>query len=212
MNLALRPRLIELLIADDAAAWRGLGFRVDDDDNLDLGGVRLRFLADGDERDGRAGVVGWSFTGLEVEGEIDGLPTPTPSLRLPPPFQTHPNGVTGLDQLVVFTGDFKRTTAALAASQIELKRKTETAYGQTGFSRIGPAILELVERPAAEEGQARFWGLAVVVISLEELAERLGDKLGPIRPALQPGRRIAVLDGAAAGIKTTLAFLSPEPR
>jgi hypothetical protein len=79
-----------------------------------------------------------------------------------------------------------------------------------GFRRLGPAVLEVVERDDLGSDVARFWGLATVVISIEELAERLGDRLGPIKDAVQPGRRIASLR-ADAGISVPLAFMSPEP-
>jgi hypothetical protein len=205
MTVARKPELIELLIADDPNAWRALGFTVDAKNNLDLGGVRLRFV------EGDAGVVGWSFDLTANDGDIDGLHTPLPSIRLPPPFLTHPNGATGLDQVIVFTGDFERTAAALDEAGLALKRTQETSYGHTGFRRIGRSILELVGRPPEEGGEARFWGIAVVVISLETLHEQLRDKLGATRPAIQPGRSIAILDPAVSGIKTPIAFMSPEP-
>ena len=81
---------------------------------------------------------------------------------------------------------------------------------ERGFRRLGPAILEVVQRDDLEGDEARFWGLAVVVISLEQLAERLGERLGPIKQATQPGRRIAMLS-RGAGISVPLAFMSPEP-
>jgi hypothetical protein len=205
MNVPRKPELIELLIADDVDAWRAIGFTIDEHDNLDLGGVRLRFVP------GNEGIVGWSFDITAQNGEIDGLHTPVPSIRLPPPFYTHTNGATGLDQVVLFTGDFDRTSKALDEAGLPLKRTQETIYGHTGFSRIGPTILELVGRPADEGEESRFWGIAVVVISLETLSESLGNRLGPVRPAVQQGREIAILDREAAGLKTSIAFMSPEP-
>jgi hypothetical protein len=50
----------------------------------------------------------------------------------------------------------------------------------------------------------------VVVISVDDIAERLGDRLGPIKQATQEGRRIATLR-ADAGVTVPLAFMSPEP-
>jgi hypothetical protein len=77
-----------------------------------------------------------------------------------------------------------------------------------GFRRIGPAILELVEAPGQPLG---FWGLVVTVNDLDALADRLGEHLGPIKPAVQPGRRIATVR-PSAGLTTNLAFMDPEPR
>jgi sensor domain CHASE-containing protein len=79
------------------------------------------------------------------------------------------------------------------------------------FRRLGPAILELVEAIDAPAGPARFWGLVVVVTDLEALAARLGDRLGSIRDAVQPGRRIATVR-ESAGLGQAVAFMSPEAR
>ena len=78
-----------------------------------------------------------------------------------------------------------------------------------GFRRLGPAILELVETKDGPSGPARFWGLVVVVDDLHALAGRLGEQLGSIRDAVQPGRRIATLR-ASAGLGEAVAFISPE--
>jgi hypothetical protein len=50
----------------------------------------------------------------------------------------------------------------------------------------------------------------VTVADLDALAARLGDHLGRIKDAVQPGRRIATLSGAA-GLGEAVAFMSPEP-
>jgi hypothetical protein len=49
-----------------------------------------------------------------------------------------------------------------------------------------------------------------VVKELDALASRLGDRLGSIRDAVQPGRRIATLR-ESAGLGQAVAFMSPEP-
>ena len=220
------PELAELAIADAADAWRELGFDVDEHDNLDLGGVRLRLGAKGGP-----GVVSWSLRRVNAMGSIDGLPTPVPRMLRPPPFKTHPNGATGLDHVVITTPDFDRTAGALSRAGLELKRTQDIGRGRQGFRRVGPAILELVQLPEdpadapgagvvaraapgaspAGAGDTRFWGLVVVVVNLPALAETLGDRLGEIRPAVQPGRSIAAL-APTPGIGPALAFMTPEPR
>lgn len=195
---------MELTIADAPDLWRDLGFDVDPDGLLDVGGVRVRLGTDGE------GITSWSLRRISAQGEIDGLPTPAPSILRPPPFVTQPNGVTGIDHVVVFTPDFDRTAGALAQAEIPLRRTDDLErYGHVGFRRLGPAILQLAHRPELGNGPARFWGLTFVVISLDELAEQLGDRLGKIRAAEQGGRRIAVLSDTV-GISTMVAFMSPE--
>jgi hypothetical protein len=78
-----------------------------------------------------------------------------------------------------------------------------------GFRRLGPAILELVEAVDGAPAPARFWGLVVVVEDLDALAEQLGEHLGSIRRAVQPGRRIATLR-ESAGLGEAVAFMGPE--
>ncbi len=205
MTVPRQPELVELLIADPAERWAGLGFEVDEHGSMDLGGIRVRL---GEEQGG--GITAWSLVRVNAMGSIDGLPTPVPRVLRPPPFKTHPNGATGIDHLVILSSSLDRTAAALARAGVELTRVHESDRGQIGLRRLGPAILEVVERDDLESDKARFWGLAVVVISLEHMAERLGDRLGPIEQAVQPGRKIATLRDDA-GISVPLAFMSPEP-
>lgn len=199
----MSPELIALRLADAPEAWAGLGFCVRDSE-LALGGVRLRLGAPG------RGIVGWTLTGIDSAADIDGLPTE--ALAADPPVQaTHPNGAVGLDHVVVTTTAFDRTAAALEAAGIPLRR-TITAPGgnRMGFRRLGPAILEVVESPDSTAAAARFWGLVVVVADLDALASRLGDRLGQIRDAVQPGRRIATLR-ESGGLGQAVAFMTPEP-
>lgn len=206
------PELAELAIADPPERWEALGFRVEDG-NLDIGGIRIRLGEDG----GGHGITSWSLRGVNAMGSIDGLPSPVPRVLRPPPFATHPNGATGVDHVVVVTPDFARTAAAMKQAGLPLRRTRELNPAthrhhavRQGFRRIGPAIVELVAAPGLDGSDTRFWGLAVVVIGLDDLAERLGDHLGEIRPAVQPGRRIATLRDSA-GLSPAVAFMSPEP-
>ena len=201
---AHEPELAELTIADPAELWAALGFDVEAG-RLDVGGVRIRLGEPG------RGITSWSLRKVTVLGTLDGLPTPVPTVLRPPPFATHPNGATGLDHVVVVTPDFDRTAHALGRAGMPLRR-TRNAPGDVrqGFRRVGPAILELVHAPHLDEGHARFWGLTFVVLNLEELAERLGEHLGEIRRAVQPGRRIATLRDSA-GLTPAVAFMTPDP-
>ena len=198
------PELAELVIADPPARWRELGFDVDDRGHLDIGGVRIRLGADG------AGITAWSLLRVNAMGAIDGLRSPVPRVLWPPPFKTHPNGATGIDHVVIVSSSLERTSAAFARAGIELKPTPESDRGRVCLRRLGPAILEVVQREELESDEARFSGLAVVVISIDAIAERLGDRLGPIKQATEPGRRIAALL-PEAGISAPLAFMSPEP-
>jgi hypothetical protein len=200
----MSAQLTRLDVADPPERWRALGFTVDADEQVGLGGVVVQLGASGQ------GITGWALTGVDdLIGDIDGLTTTTAQ-----PAQGrvahHDNGAIAIDHVVIVTGDFERTSAALAASGMPLRlvRESDADRHRQGFRRLGPAIMEIVEVPDLE-GAARFWGLVVVVEDLEGLHRRLDPHLHEIRPAVQDGRRIATLDGSA-GLTPRVAFMDPE--
>jgi Glyoxalase-like domain len=203
------PELAELEVADPPRRWEALGFEVSDR-QLHLGAVRVTLGVEG------RGIARWAVRGIEETTDIDGLPTvPAPLPSQPNPV-THPNGATGIDHIVVVTPDFDRTARALEAAGMPLRRTRQvgtpgdgSAFRQ-GFRRLGPAILELVEATTAPPAPARFWGLVVIVNDLEALKRRLTDRLGDIKPAVQPGRHIATVRSHAE-LGQKLAFMDPEP-
>jgi hypothetical protein len=193
-----RPELVELQIADAADRWEALGFTALDG-TVDVGGVRLRL-----GRPGR-GITGWTLREAPRLTDIDGLATEVVDAE-PRPKQSHPNGATAIDHVVVFSPDFERTRQALEKAGITLSRIRDGGGFRQGFRRVGPAILELVEATQASPGPARFWGLVVTVEDLSGLADRLGDHLSPIRAAVQSGRHIATLR-RSAGLTLKVAFM-----
>lgn len=195
--------LVGVRLADLPERWSELGFSVRDS-VVDLGGVRVHVGAPG------MGIVGWQLSGIDPASEIDGLPTEVVEPEPPAPL-SHANGAVGVDHVVVTTTDFERTAAALDQAGMPLRRTVTSPKGnRMGFRRLGPAILELVSVSGGEPGPARLWGLVVTVADLDALAARLGERLGSIRDAVQPGRRIATLR-ESAGLGQAVAFMSPEP-
>jgi hypothetical protein len=198
----IRPELAALHVAGDPERWRALGFAVDDG-RIALGAAELALGGAG------AGITGWELRNIDAGTTlVDGLVT-TVAARPSPRPRTHPNGAVGLDQVVIATPDFDRTAAALQRSGMGLRRVREADGVRQGFRRLGPAILEIVEDPGHLAGPARFWGLVVIVNDLEALHDRLRPHLGQVRPAVQPGRHIATLSGAA-GLGARVAFMDPE--
>jgi hypothetical protein len=204
-----RPELVALEIADTPDRWEALGFSVSSDQVIDLSGVQLRVGAEGE------GIVGWTLWGIDETSSIDGLPTRVidqsvgregSSGRHRYDEPEHPNGAIAVDHVVILTSDFDRTADAVAAAGMPLRREAERNGARQGFRRLGPAIMEIVQAP---EGSTRFWGLVVIVSDLDALAARLGDLLAPIRPAVQPGRRIAPLR-SEAGLGPAVAFMDPS--
>jgi len=182
----------------------------------DIGTLRLKLGVR--PRDDARGIVGWSLRGVTAP-HIDGLPTEASAAPERPPAPVHPNGATGIDHVVVSTGDFDRTSTALLQAGLELRRTRDAGAAQQGFFRAGEAHIELVgphaRAHAGEAGgscdrAAAFWGLVVVVEDIDALAARLGTLLGAVKDAVQPGRRIATLR-QEAGVGAAVAFMTPRP-
>jgi catechol 2,3-dioxygenase-like lactoylglutathione lyase family enzyme len=211
-------RLIEVRVAAEPDAWQAVGVPLDDDGVGWLGSVVLRV----DPAFGRPGLRSWV---LEVASDatiddVDGLPTevgsPPPSS---PPTVEGGLGVTGIDHVVVVTPDLDRTVLAVE-TRLGLRllriRDGEAAGApvRQAFFRLGEVILEVVAggppEPGAGRGRARFYGLALTVSDLEEAARRLGDRLGPVKPAVQRDRSIATVRREAA-LGTAVALMSPAP-
>lgn len=217
--------LAALAVGQAASCWEALGFAIEEGGIADgicrVGTVEVTFDPPVDGGAGR-GVVGWSLAAVDLTGAdlpaggaaVDGLPTRFTDPAAPgcPPGR-HPNGVTGIDHVVVATPDLERTVGALGALGIFERRRRDA--GRPGgramtqvFFRLGEVILELVGSPdAAGDGPARFYGLAFNVADLEDTVAFLGDRLRPVRAAVQPGRFIATLD-RAAGSSVDMAFMS----
>lgn len=200
----MSPQLVALQVADPVERWAELGFAVAGG-SIGFEHVELQVGKEGD------GIVGWTLSDVDAE-EIDGLRTTlgdfvvNTTINSP---RVHPNGVTGIDHVVLVTPDFDRTAAALEAAGLGLSRTREAGEVRQGFRRLGPVIMELVAAPQVPSGPARFWGLTFTVRDLDALAGRLGSHLGEIRPAVQPGRRIATLD-RSAGLSPQVAFMTAE--
>ena len=208
------PTIDELLLADDGAAWAALGFAVSD---------------------GCAGSVGYGCDSSPTPpcgGSWDGRCAISPASsstgsprRLshrPPPDAApiHPNGVVAIDHVVAMSPVLDRSVGLLRDAGLDLRRireqPTPAGAPRQAFFRLGAEILELIqvpeeaiERNGGRDGPARFWGLAVLVDDLEQTVQRLGPHAGPVRAAVQPGRRIATVR-RSAGLTFPLALMS-EP-
>jgi hypothetical protein len=198
-------RLADLRIGGDAAQWRELGFSVGDDGAVNVGSVRLELTAAE-----QGAVESW---GLESEAalpeSIDGLATRRTARAGVE--VVHPNGVTGIDHLVVFTPSLERTTAAFVDVGVDCRRVREPGGDiRQGFFIVADLLVEVVEGVGLQDDEpARFWGVTMVVADLDAAASVLGDRLGAIKEAVQPGRRIAtVVPNAVGGLP--LALITPR--
>jgi len=209
-----RPTLLELSIAGPIDPWLELGFSDDPDTNsIRIGTTTLRF----DTPDAPPAIVAWTLD--PDPGVIDGLkssPYCIESADGAQEPQRHTNSATTIDHVVIMTPDIDRTDRRLAAAGFDRRRVRQAGTPERplwqSFYRLGEVVLEVVgPKPARDQGLASFWGLVVVVEDLEEMASANRGRIGRIKDAVQPGRRIATVEKSARlGIPT--AFMNPEVR
>ena len=198
------PRLRALTLAAEPAPWRDAGFSVDGA-SARVGTIELRLAGAG----AGEGIAGWELDGAAAES-IDGLPTAAATEREVPQPPAHANTAVGIDHVAVSTPHLERTLAALEAAGFDLRRTRDAGSIRQAFYVIGDAVLEVVgEAGARGAGPAEFWGLVVVVADIDACAELLGDRLGAVKDAVQPGRRIATVR-AEAQLGTRVAVITPR--
>ncbi len=206
-------QLVGLVIADPPSAWKAAGFTIVDDAVV-LSGVRLHLVDDADA----SGIAAWDIDGLA--NDVDGLSCrsvqPAGSQRAEGANDLgHPNGVTGIDHLVVATPNLPRTIAALNKAGFD-ERRTRTfeiagVQRQQTFFWAGSVIIELIGEVGEQgSGPAAFWGLAFTADDLDGTAEFLGDLVSPPKAAVQRGRRIATLRTGDLGISLPVAIMTPH--
>jgi len=203
----------EMEVGDEPDTWRAAGFTVDDAGVCTIGQVRIRLAGRADGKRIRS----WSLREIDLGGAttIDGIATTVSNSAMPSP-GTHPNGALFIDHVVLFTPDVARTVAAFEALGIPaLRTRATDTYGapfvQT-FFRAGEVILELIgpEEPNGD-GPAGFFGLAHTVDDLDTTVAGLGEGVGDLKDAVQPGRQIATLRHKHFDMSVATALMSPEP-
>lgn len=213
MAVQLTLCLSGLRIPDEPEAWKRLGFVVSGD-IFEVGGLTLRLDPTEDTPAWSFSLTGGGQAPSETELEVDGIPTrvdaiarPDPSAR---PGSPHPNGIVGVDHVVVTTPDGPRTAEALASFGLELRRRRPTSMGgvemEQWFYRPGTIVEVVAPAEPAGEGPARVWGITFVSDDLDTTARRLGPLLSAPRPAVQQGRQIASVR-RDAGLRTRVAVM-----
>lgn len=191
-----------LEVSDPPILWRALGFAIEGD-ACRIDGVVIRLGGSGE------GVTGWS---LSEAVPLPELPVAEPAAGPVTSSPIHPNGVEGIDHVVVSTPDLDRTVAAFEEAGLPLRRVRHIGTDERplaqAFFKLGAVIVEVVGPPGRPApGAARFYGLAFTVADLDATAAFLGLRLRPPRDAVQAGRRIATLD-RSAGSTVPMAFMS----
>jgi hypothetical protein len=219
-------RLSELQIGGDVSAWKRLGLVThtiasvsgETDHLIVVPDLTLRFRDD--QSFGPTGIRSWTFAGDQAASSpigdvtmIDGIPTlrGVSNSELSP--DAHRLGILDVDHVVVMTGSLDRTCGAIADATGEPLRRVRDAGGgvRQGFHKVGPIIIEVVERPdLGSQMRASLWGLVFTVSDLDEVVSWLGpDVISSPKDAVQQGRRIATLR-TEAGLGVPVALMTPH--
>jgi hypothetical protein len=216
--------LLYLTVADDVSTWTKLGFTADGS-AVRIGGVT--FVCANTVADGGKGITDWILHDPEgvLPASIDGITTGTANVRVPVETPTHPNGVTGIDHLVLRSHDLERSIAVLEDLDFPCRRRRDGgAYGSTtmkqAFFWLGSPddpndriVLEVVGEadvdPATKDQPSSFFGIALVCADLDASVAFFGDFAKPPVDAVQPGRRITSIS-SRAGSSVAIALMSPH--
>jgi hypothetical protein len=194
----MTPALVGLRLGGVADAWTSAGFTVVDD-HIAIGRVDVHLTG---------GETAWAFSEVD-DGVLDGIPTFAGTAAAP---AAHANTTASIDHVVVASPDLDRTTEAFGAVGLDLRRTRDAGRMEQRFFRAGEVILEVLGTPGAHRpGPSTIWGLALTVDDIDATAALLGEHLGAVKDAVQPGRRIASLRHEALGVPAPVAFLTPPP-
>jgi hypothetical protein len=195
-----------LVVGGPVEPWQRLGLTVIDG-AVPLFGTGIRI-----DPSAEPGIARWALSGLDHDPHgIDGLVTDVVP-PAPPVLVEHANGAIGLDHVVVTTNDLERTCGAIETTTgSPLRRVREVGEIRQGFHRLGGGglIVEVVERAGLPQAPAWFWGLVINVEDLDAAAQHIGPEgIGPVTPAVQPGRTIATVR-AELGLGVPVALMTP---
>lgn len=206
----------------------GLAFRVRDADGF-VHRLRDRGVAHGspqagEGRDADLGTVrrwrsvmlpasetrGVLLFGIEHEGSDDGL-LPAPATA------AEPSCVTGLDHVVLVSGDAeasRRLYEDVLGLRLALDRTFEERRLRLLFFRVGGVTVEVALPFGAAAGeQDRFLGAAFQVRDAEAARARLvaaGFDVSPVREGFKPGTRVCSVRGRPLGMEPLV--IEPAPR
>lgn len=219
----MSPQLTVLSVCDDATSWEKAGFdvlRLPDHGHpiVVIGPVAIECVGrDGGEDQGGRGITAWSFDadlGNQLGGSLDGIAigAPRPSPRSAP---AHPNGISGLDHVVVNTTNLVRTLSVFERVGVHARRTRHVELGEQSFDQtflwMGTTICEVISTPGETgRGPASIWGLAMVAEDLDHTVSSLGDSISAARTAVQPGRRIASFRHQDLDISVPVAVMTPH--
>ena len=125
--------------------------------------------------------------------------TPSPSFG---------DGVSGLDHIVIRTGDADRA-AALYGARIRLDMRLDRVVrgNRLLFFRCADAVIEIACDSALKDAPDQLWGLSWRVADLDAAQERLsatGLDVSEVRAGAKPGTRVFTVRDGTCGVPTLM--------
>jgi hypothetical protein len=208
VSVSNSPQISELSLPGAPSLWEALGFAVVSGSFV-VGEVTCRLGAT---------EPSWGFAGADsVPNEICGIPAT--GAEPPPPSSgtsRHANGAFKIDHVVLVSQSPTKTKEELEAFGLVSKGARLLGSGSSRRAAVffwsGELLIELVG-PADEAPEAtslaQLWGVTFVADDFDRVAAVAGDLVSPTRDAVQPGRQIVTIDGAA-GLGVGVAFITPH--
>lgn len=198
--------ITELQIADDPAIWADLGFTVEGD-RCRVGTVDLILTGS----DSGNGITGWTWHGSPDAG----FGTIETAFADQPPGDAaseHPNTAAAMFYVVLMGPSHPDLVSALETVGTTVSEPTTMGRSDAAMLRsLAPAggiEVEVIAPATADPDRSwELWGVIIEVADIDALATRLRSRLKSVKPAMQPGRRIATLD-RSAGSSVPIAFMT----
>mmetsp|Transcript_4471 Transcript_4471/g.9593 ORF Transcript_4471/g.9593 Transcript_4471/m.9593 type:complete len:254 (+) Transcript_4471:263-1024(+) len=243
-------KLVAILSADAPAAWQRAGFALRAEpvpqflaekgctawltlptlkENLAVGLVAKNHSPTINVVHEKSGILGWIWSGSELKSDIGAFPTTfvnEKNCNFEGSPETHPNGLIGVDHIVLKTADMRATLATFEAHGVSVIRERSDIYPGVLQAFLRPqndTIIEVVSSTKdrvggntmggmldiSKEGN-EVWGLTLVSKDIDNTADFLSPNVSKIRQAQQKGRKIATLRNTSFGLRVALAIMSPH--
>jgi catechol 2,3-dioxygenase-like lactoylglutathione lyase family enzyme len=124
------------------------------------------------------------------------------------------HGASGLDHIVIRSGDMERAAALYGAGLgLDLRLDRELAGRRLMFFRGGDAIVEIAEDAALADGPDRLWGLSWRIANADAGRARLaaaGLDVSEVRAGMKPGTRVFTVRDGTCGVPTLMIEAAPK--
>lgn len=229
-----------LVVGDDSSAWRMIGFNFEKENELSFGDLNINFVGKSERR----GCLGWNFhreselfdiasSGEKINNEKSGNRIMFDSNS---DNMLHPNGVVGIDHVVIKVNDTKIAEKNLASLGIKKVKETFNSEKNISYSfyRLKGFILEVISSVQTPTGSSsdqlikstktenddniykemytNIWGITFVTKDINHTHQYLKELTKPSWPAVQKNRRITTLDSKSVDISLRIAFITPHMR